>query len=112
MTDVPKVEQINVPLTPPRDGRLVTFTFGFYVVENDADHDRPGRQAACLRGQTYSQKLDGESPRLIAARFAKTIHFASRSGRMADFNRPLHYPKIGIAEPHGLSSAWDKAGTV
>jgi hypothetical protein len=56
--------------------------------------DQDGKPLVDPYGKTRSQKLDGESPRTIAARMTRAI--ASGSQRSA-FNRPLNYPKIGLA---------------
>src|SRR5262245_4956199 len=100
--DTPIVEQINVPLTPPSEGRLATWTYGFYIVKDDTltMTDQSGKPAVDSQGKTYSQKLDCESPRIIAARLTKKLRLglqAKNPGAVAGFNRQLIYPPLGLA---------------
>jgi len=93
MTDNPKVEQINVVLGYGTSD----WAYGFYTVENDTVTvtDQDGKPLSDPLGKPYSQKLDGESPRIIAARMVRAIHFASRP--MSNFNRKLVYPPSGLS---------------
>ena len=72
---------------------------GHYIVKDDVltMTDKDGKPVVDLQGKTYSQRLDG--PRIIAARMTKKIRLELRgkSGKVAGFNRPLVYPKIGVA---------------
>jgi len=95
-----EVHQINVVLTSPTAHRQQTWCYGFYIIEGDVltMTDEKGKPATDPSGKTYSQKLDGESPRIIAARLTKKLRLAFRGkAGNSDFNRPLIYPKIGIA---------------
>ena len=50
-------------------------------------------------GKSYSQKLEaGQDPHVIAGRLTKTFRSARRGDkdRVSGFNRPIHYPKLGI----------------
>jgi len=102
MPDIPTVEQVIVPLTPPSKGREATWTYGYYTVKDDVVTmtDKDGKPVIDQHGKTYSQKLDGETPRLIAARLTKKIRLAlrgTRPGQVAGFNRQIIYPPLGIA---------------
>ena len=101
MPDDILVEQINVPLTLPSKGVLATWTYGFYTIKDDVltMTDQSGKPVVDNQGKTYSQKLDGESPRIIAARLTKKIRTAlsTRPAQVAGFNRQIVYPKLGIA---------------
>ena len=98
MTDT-EVHQVNVVL---RAGSPEWF-WGHYIVKDDVltMTDKDGRPVAGPKGETYSQKLDGESAHLIAARMTRKIRLAlegqGKPGTVAGFNRKLVYPKIGIA---------------
>jgi len=47
--------------------------------------DKDGKPVVDLQGKTYSQRLDGENPRIIAARMTKKIRLELRgkSGKVA-----------------------------
>lgn len=91
-----KVFQINVVLRPG------DWCWGHYTVKGDVltMTDQDGNPVIDHQGKTFSQKLDGESLH-IAACMTKKIRLAlqgkSRPGQVAGFNRPLVYPKVGIA---------------
>jgi hypothetical protein len=57
--------------------------------------DRDGVPLHDKRGKPYSQDLNGVDARKIAGRLLKDLHY-SKNNR-SNFNRPLHYPRIGIA---------------
>jgi len=101
MTDIPKVEKINVILTRPTEYQSRTWCCGHYIIKDDVltMTDKDGKPVVDLQGKTYSQRLDGENPRIIAACMTKKIRLELRgkSGKVAGFNRPLVYPKIGVA---------------
>ena len=88
-----KVEQINIVLGCGTSD----WAYGFYTVENDTVTmtDQSGKPLADPYGKTYTAALDGESPRTIAARMVRGIEAAKP--RRSNFNRPLNYPKIGLA---------------
>ena len=49
-------------------------------------------------GDKYEQKVaEGDNVMLIAQRLTMKIHLSRSGSDMASFNRPLVYPKIGLA---------------
>ena len=93
MTDIPKVEQINIVLGYGTSA----WAYGFYIVEDDTVTmvNQDGTPLSDPLGKPYAQKLDGESPRTIAARMVRAIELARKP--MSNFNRPLNYPPLGLA---------------
>jgi len=48
-------------------------------------------------GKIYSQKLDGESPQIIAGRLTEKLRLALKGSAPDGFHREIVYPKHGIA---------------
>ena len=68
------------------EGKLLTMTYG------------DGKSFIGRSGEKITHKLQpDDDPRVIAKRLTLRIHRASRGDGMADFNRPLVYPRSGVA---------------
>ena len=70
-----EVFQVIVILTPPTEHRSQAFAYGFYIVEGYTVTmtDQDGNPRVDPQGNTYTAKLEGETPRTIAARMVRRI---------------------------------------
>ena len=60
--------------------------------------DSKGAPVRSYGGDKYEQKVaEGDNVMLIAQRLTMKIHLSRSGNDMASFNRPLVYPKIGLA---------------
>ena len=103
MTDKPEVFTVYAQVRAPRgrndpgavvegafvtDGNTVTLT------------DRTGNPVRDQHGKLYTRKIaNGDSPKTIAARMTKDFRsmLRGKDGRVSGFDRPIQYPKFGMA---------------
>jgi hypothetical protein len=94
-----KVQQVTAIISNPSPHDPHRATVGYYVVEGNLltmtyGDGKPFRGRS---GEKITHKLNpGDDPTVIAKRLTLQIHRASRGDGM-NFNRPLVYPKIGLA---------------
>ena len=97
---MPEIHSINVHIAP-RSSRIPEgqIAYGWYIVVDDVVTltDPKGVAAVDADGRTYSEKLNGEDPRIIASRLLKKLRLALKGDRPSGFGRSkLNYPKSGI----------------
>ena len=97
-----EIRQVTViTRNPSGDGDMGSCEIGHYTVEGDtlAMVDAKG---APLRDANTGERIThrlalGEGEKAIAKGLTLKIFRAARGDEMADFNRPINYPKFGLA---------------
>ena len=97
-TEIKSVQAI-VSNPSPREpnGRV---TVGYYVMKDGllTMTDSKGAPVRSYGGDKYEKKIEEDDiVKLIAQRLTMKIHLARVGNEMANFNRPLNYPKNGVA---------------
>ena len=102
MTDTPEVHQVYIHIKPVSPA-LPTgqIAYGFYVIKDGVVTmtNQKGEPAHDDAGKTYTAKLDGEDPQIIAGRLTRQLRDALRGKKdlpPAGFGAPLVYPKTGV----------------
>jgi hypothetical protein len=100
MTDTPEVHQVWIHVKLPTSTRPAQLAYGFYTLKDDVVTmtDRKGVPATDQQGRTYTSKLDGETPQLIAGRLTKKLRDAlhGKDAAPSGFNRQIVYSNKGI----------------
>ena len=101
MSKATKLHRVIVQIYPPRDDYPGQVAEGQYLFEAGTVTltDHAGTPVRDQHGKSYSQKLEaGQDPHVIAGRLTKRFRSARRGDkdRASGFNRPIHYPKLGI----------------
>jgi hypothetical protein len=103
MADKPEVftvfAEVRRPRGPSDPGAAVE---GCYVVVDDVVTltDRQGSPVRDGNGKAYTKKIEnGDSAKTVAARLTKDFRLAlrGRDGRVNGFDKPIVYPKFGVA---------------